>query len=90
MVDTTEVIAYLVRDTDLSETAQVTTFVGYRPADGGMQEVSVAVLDAGEGVVPDRYAVFARSEDGKVARGNPAATLDEAVSNMAAHWSELD
>lgn len=46
-MDTTEVIAYLVRDTDLSETAQVTTFVGYRPADGGMQEVSVAVLDAG-------------------------------------------
>lgn len=90
MVDTTEVIAYLVRDTDLSETAQVTTFVGYRPANEGMQEVTVTVLDGGEEAGPDRYTVSARSENGKEAHGNTAETLDVAVAIMAVHWPELD
>ncbi len=79
----------MVRDTALSETAQVTTFVGYRPANGGMQKVTVTVLDGGEVAGPDRYAVSARSENGKEAHGNTAATLDEAVTIMAVHWPEL-
>ena len=91
MADTNAVIRYLERATDLTETAEVSTFEGYRPTeDGGMQEVTVTVLDGGEGAGELRYSVFARTEDGKEARGNAAGTLDEAVAIMAVHWGQLD
>jgi hypothetical protein len=51
-----------------------------------MQEVTVEVLDAGKGAGARHYAVNLRFEDGRDdIVGNPAATLDEALSNVSAH-----
>lgn len=54
--------------------------------DGSVQTVTVEVLDAG----PDqqnRFHVYAKSDDGKSATGNPADTLETALAIV--HWGNL-
>lgn len=64
-------------------------FRGYRANRAGEYvEITVEVLNAGEGAGTGRYAVSAYSKDGKEAHGNEAATLEEAIPNVA--WDELD
>lgn len=71
------------------EVYEVHSFEGYRQAaDGSNQEVNVKILDMGPDAGDQRYSVEAISEDGKIARGNPARTVDEAIA--ITHWTELD
>jgi hypothetical protein len=71
----------------MSETSHVTTFEGIREnTDGRVQEVTVELLDAGKGAGARRYAANVRFEGGgNDIVGNPAATLDEALSDVSAH-----
>jgi hypothetical protein len=84
---TTDTIKRIEKELGMSETSQVSTFEGIRErTDGSMQEVTVEVLDAGKGAGARHYAVNLRFEDGRDdIVGNPAATLDEALSNVSAH-----
>jgi hypothetical protein len=64
-------------------------FKAYRYASsGGVQSVTVTVLDAGPGAGENRYSVSAKAESGVEAHGNNAGTLDEAIAIV--HWYELD
>jgi hypothetical protein len=92
-MDDREVIGRLEEDAGMSEVAKVTTFKGYRKNGAGvLVEVTVDVLDAGQEAGEGRYAVYARSKEeggrAKVATGNEAGTLEEAIA--IAHWHELD
>ena len=84
---TTETIGHIERESRMSETSKVTTFEGIREnADGSLQEITVEVLDAGKRAKGRRYAVNVRFEGGgDDIIGNPAATLDEALSEVGAH-----
>lgn len=63
-------------------------FKGYRENKAGERmEITVEVLDAGDGAGAHRYAVSAYSQDGKEAHGTEAATLDEAIPNV--QWDVL-
>jgi hypothetical protein len=64
----------------------VTNFTCYRETDKGTQQVLVEILDLGSGLA--RYSCKATTEDGKSAYGNPAASLDRAITNV--HWQDLD
>ncbi len=81
-VGTTDTIRRIEKVLGMSETFQVSTFEGIRErADGSLQEITVEVLDAGKGAGARRYAINLRFEDGADGIvGNPAATLDEALS----------
>jgi len=83
---TTDTIRRIERELGMSETSQVTTFEGIREtADGSIQEITVELLDAGKGAGARRYAVSVRFEGGgDDIIGNPAATLDEALSDVSA------
>ncbi len=82
------VIAYLNNLPRLSEAAHVTTFKCYRETDdGGMQEVTVEILDEGPEVEHARYSCVARSNDDKAASGNPADRVEVALSFV--HWQNL-
>jgi hypothetical protein len=85
-VDTGDAIRRLEREFGMSDTTQVTTLRGTQETeDGGYRKITVEVLDAGEGAGSLRYAVSVRSEDGGEFHGNPAGTLEEAISNASAH-----
>ena len=72
------------RGSDLQE-----AFRGYRANKAGETvEITVEVLDAGDGAGADHYAVSAYSNDGKEAHGNEAATLEDAIPNV--DWDALD
>ena len=63
-------------------------FKGYRENKTGENvEITVEVLDAGDGAGAYRYAVSAYSNDAKEAHGNEAATLEEAITNV--EWIAL-
>jgi hypothetical protein len=85
-VGTTETIGRIERELGMSETSRVTTFRGIREdADGSLREIAVEVLDAGKRAKGRRYAVNLRFEGGgEAVIGNPAATLDEALADVAA------
>ncbi len=90
-MDPQEVMNRLKEDVEANffEIYEVHSFKGYREAaDGSNQEVNVKILDMGPGAGHQRYSVEATSEDGQVARGNPAGTIDEAIA--ITHWTELD
>jgi hypothetical protein len=90
-MDPQEVVNCLKAEVEANffEVYEVHSFEGYREtADGSNQEVNVKILDMGPGAAHLRYSVKATSEDGKVARGNPAGTIDEAIA--ITHWIELD
>ena len=84
---TTETIGHIERELGMSETSQVTTFECIREnADGSLREITVEVLDAGKRAKARRYAVNVRFEGGgDDIIGNPAATLDEALSDVGVH-----
>jgi hypothetical protein len=57
-----------------------------RTKDGSDQRVDVEITDAGAGMA-NRYSVRAESEDGRIASGNPAATLQASLAVV--HWGVL-
>ena len=67
-----------------------TEFLLYRNAKaGGVQEVTVTILDAGENVDRGlRYQAFATTKDGKSAAGNPADSIETVLAIL--HWGDLD
>lgn len=67
-----------------------TSFECYRERkSGGVQTVTVEVLDAGPNVHPDsRYHINAIGENGKKATGNPAESIDVLLATV--HWWDLD
>jgi hypothetical protein len=85
-MDTTDIIRRIEKELGMSETYRVTTFEGIREnADGRMQEITLEVLDAGKDTENQRYAVNVRFEGGRDdIVGNPAPTLDEALSDVGA------
>jgi hypothetical protein len=66
------------------------TYVAYRNLkDGSVQEVAVEILDAGAEVPAGiRFQCIAKSAAGKSTSGNPASTVEEALSLV--HWDDLD
>jgi hypothetical protein len=88
-MDTTDTIRRIEGELGMSQTYQVTTFEGVRDRpDGSLQEVSVEVFDAGEDAGARRYMVTLNIEDDEDDEdeiiGNPAPTLDEALSDVSA------
>lgn len=85
-MDTTDVIRRIERELGISETYQVTTFQGIKEnADGGWQEIALALFDAGEDAEDRRYVAVLEFEDGeRVIEGRTAATVDEALSDVGA------
>jgi hypothetical protein len=70
------------------ELYQVTRFIGFRTGrDGKLQKVTIEIFDAGESTTL-RFHCVARTEDGRMATGNPEKTVDVAIDCV--HWSELD
>ena len=66
-----------------------TSLSGYRRnANGEVQEVSVDILDMGSESGNARYSCVATTNDGKMATGNPASSIDLAISIV--HWYDLD
>jgi hypothetical protein len=86
-LSTTDTIRRIEKELGMSETYRVTTFEGIREnTDTSMQEITLEVLDAGKGAEDRRYAVNVRFEGGgDDIVGNPAPTLDEALSDVGAH-----
>jgi hypothetical protein len=91
MVDTNATMAFLEQATDLRETAQVTTFSGFRTTkDGSIQEVTIDVLDRGGRAGAERYRVSFRSDDGRgCGSGDYFATVEEAIGVAMVHWGQL-
>jgi hypothetical protein len=85
-MDSTDTIRRIEGELGMSQTYQVTTFEGVRDRpDGSLQEVSVEVFDAGEDAGARRYMVTLNIEDDEdEIIGNPAPTLDEALSDVSA------
>ena len=83
-----EVMDQLKRAGGFSELYHATSFVGTRTdVEGEERDVTIQLLDAGPGV-PERYLVYAEDELGRVATGEPAATIEAAIAQT--HWHELD
>jgi hypothetical protein len=91
MPDTNASIALLEQTTDLRETAQVTTFRGFRTTeDGSIQQVTIDVLDRGELAGAERYTVSFRSDDGREGGSSDyLATVEDAIGVAMAHWGRL-
>ena len=72
-MNTGEVIRELKNCANIFEVYRKTTFKCYRKGkNGNTQEVEVSILDAGPDERPElRYHCVARSEDGRIATGNP-------------------
>ena len=90
-MDTDDTIDLLKRASKCSELAQLTTFRGYRTDErGGEREVTIRLYDAGPdpAVAHIRYAVVAEDEEGRLATGNEAPTIDQAINDV--HWDALD
>lgn len=58
-----------------------------RMKEGSAQEVMVEVSDGGPDMEQGRYSCVARSNDGKTALGNPAESIEDALSLV--HWHNL-
>src|SRR4051812_2987744 len=87
-MDIGAIIRQLHETQRLSEMAQVTTFEGERIADDGEAiNVRVAILDYGPDFPDSRYMVVAEDDDGAMASGDAAATVEDAIK--AVDWSEF-
>ena len=86
-MSTKDTIRRIEKELGMSEIYRVTTFEGIREnTDTSMQEITLEVLDAGKGAEDRRYAINVRFEGGgEDIVGNPAPTLDEALSDVGAH-----
>jgi len=84
-----KIVAQLKKDANLTEVCHKTTFTGYREdKNGDNQEIEVDILDAGPNRPEYRYICIARSEDGKMATGNPDFSIEMAI--LGVHWINLD
>ncbi len=84
-----EIATRLKKDANIFEVRQKTTFTGYRKdKNGDNQEIEVDILDAGPNEPKVRYTCIARSEDGKMATGNPDSSIEMAI--LGVHWNNLD
>ena len=84
-----DVMKKLKKDAGFFEIYHKTSFWGYRRnANREEQEVSVDILDMGEGAGDSRYSCVATTNDGKIATGNLAPSIDVAISIV--HWQDLD
>ena len=90
-MDTNAIIEFLERETDLRDTAQVTTFVGHRTTeDGTLQKVTFEVEDRGERAGAERYTVSFRSDDAKGGGSSDYhATVEDAIGTATVHWERL-
>ena len=83
------VMKRLKKEAGFFEIYHKTSFWGYRRnAKGEVQEVSVDILDMGSEAGDARYSCVAKTDDGKTATGNPASSIDVAISIV--HWYDLD
>jgi hypothetical protein len=90
MADTNAIIEFLEQQTNLSETAQVMNFRGYRKTgEGDIQAVTIEVLDRGERAGAYRYAVSFRSDDDLGGGGDYAETVEDAIAIATVHWGSL-
>jgi hypothetical protein len=81
------ILPQIMKAARASEGYAVTQYKLYRTRkDGSDQAVTVEVLDAGPGE-KNRFHVYARSDDGASATGNPADSLDVALAIV--HWGNL-
>jgi hypothetical protein len=72
----------------LAEVYRVHRYKAYRDDALGLgREIEIEVLDRGPEFSHSRYGLKARDEDGRVATGNSAATLEEAI--LLLHWEDL-
>lgn len=84
-----DIMKKLKKDAGFFEIYHKTSFWGYRRnANGETQEVSVDILDMGSEAGDSRYSCVANTNDGKTATGNPASSIDVAISIV--HWRDLD
>lgn len=63
-------------------------FMRHRPTGGDYQKVTLEVFDMGPEKESIRYSCRAISEEGREAHGNPAESIDVALSIV--HWDDLD
>ncbi len=89
-MNTEEIISGLKQEADFSEVYQKTSFHCIRTDKNcSRQEVEVNILDAGPDVNQSfRYFCIAKSEDGKIATGNPDSSIELVL--MHVHWHNLD
>jgi len=84
-----EIVTRLKQNANVVELYQKTTFTGFSEDKNGIvQEVELDILNAGPNRPEHRYRCIARSEDGKMATGNPESTIDMALLHV--HWNNLD
>ncbi len=84
-----DIMKQLKKEAGFFEIYHKTSFWGYRRnAKGEDQTVAVDILDMGSGTGDNRYSCVATTEDGKMATGNPASSIDVAISIV--HWQEFD
>src|SRR5882724_7256032 len=87
--DDERAIEILLKGAGFFEAYEKKTFVGYRNRkDGGVQKVTIDVLDAGPRDPRTRFRCEARSDDGKSCSGNSGPTLEHVLTVV--HWYELD
>ena len=73
---------------EVFEAHEVRTFRAYRNSkDGGVQEVTIEILDAGPTKPDNRYRCVARAGD-KSASGNSAESISTVLAMV--HWWDLD
>ncbi len=89
-MNTEEIISRLKQKANFYEVYHKTSFNCVRTdKDGNSQEVDVDILDAGPDVNPNmRYHCVAKTEDGKLATGNPDSSI--ALVLMHVHWNNFD
>jgi hypothetical protein len=84
-----EVMERLIGRAGIVEVYHVTHFQCYRDVEGAYgQKVFVEILDRGPAASSGRYTCVATTEDGKLATGNPAPSIQLAI--MGVHWNDLD
>ncbi len=88
-MDDEQVIRDLKEDSGIFEVYRKHVFECVRdPGDGEIQTIDVTIFDAGEDVDPQlRYRCTAMTQDGKMATGNPADSVDMAIRIV--HWQDL-
>jgi hypothetical protein len=87
-MDVGAIIRWLQQTNRLNEMAHVTAFQGNRIAEDGEEiPVRVAVLDYGPDAGDGRYMVVAEDDDGAIASGDPAETVEAAIN--AVDWNDF-
>ena len=89
-MDKERIASQLKEYANFFEVYQKTTFKCFRTdKSGNTQTVEVSILDAGPDEKPQlRYRCVAKSEDGKMATGNPDSSIDMVLLHV--HWNNLD